>query len=253
MRFATKAQRGLGQRTVLLVQHLQCDYCVAFSADGRRAYSAGGGTIRDSAKDGTDFAVRVWDLESGEQLRPLEGHKGKIRSVAVSPDGRYVLTGGHDAATILWDARTGHEIHRFRGHTEKVRCVAFLPDGRPRISAGEDRTIHLWDVESGREVLGYFKEPTGFIGQFAVSPDGRRLFSADTGGSELRYWNLETGTLIQKLDWEANPTSGSFTTDGRHVVWGGFDGILRMYRLNDIPVWPIAPPRQSPNPARRSG
>jgi WD40 repeat protein/serine/threonine protein kinase len=229
--------------------HVDCVMSVAFSPDGRRAYSAGGGLLRDIWQEGTDFAVRVWDVETEKQLRPLEGHKGMVLSVAVSTDGRYVLSGGNDAVPILWDARTGREKHRFRGHTERVWCVAFLPDGRRAVSSSDDGTIRLWDVESGREVLVHFKDPTGRNVWLAVSPDGHRLLSA--GGRELQYRNLDTGKLIQKLKWEEDPVGGSFTPDGRHVIWGGHDGLLRMYRLTDLPDRPIAPPQRSSNPKRR--
>jgi len=56
--------------------HVDNVMSVAFSPDGRRAYSAGG--LLPGFEDGTDFAVRIWDLESGQQLRPLEGHKGSV-------------------------------------------------------------------------------------------------------------------------------------------------------------------------------
>jgi len=171
--------------------------------------------------------------------------------VAVSSNGRYVLSGGNDATSILWDAGAGAVIHRFRGHTDKVMCGAFLPGGRRAVSAGDDGTIRLWDVENGQEVPGHFKDATGRNGKLAISPDGHRLFSA--GGHELLYWNLDTGKLIQMLKWEESPVGGSFNPDGRHVVWGGWGGLLRMYRLEDIPERPDASPRRSPNPRKRSG
>jgi superkiller protein 3 len=205
---------------------------VAFSRDGSRAYSAGGGLLSDVFKDGTDFAVRVWDVKTGQQLHPFEGHKGIVWSVAVSTDGRHVLSGGNDAVPILWDARTGREIRKFFGHTDVVMCVAFLPDGRRAVSSGNDGTIRLWNVGSGREVPLHFREPTGQNRRLAVSPDGRRLFSAS--GNELRYWNLDTGKLIQLLQWQEGPCGGCFTADGRHVIWGGWDGALRMYKLTEL-------------------
>ena len=69
-------------------------WSVAFSPDGSLAYSAGGGVYRDGWQDGTDFAVRVWDVKTRRQLHALKGHKGMVMSIAVSPDGRYVLSGG---------------------------------------------------------------------------------------------------------------------------------------------------------------
>ncbi len=151
--------------------HLDNIMSVALSPDGTMAYSAGGADIRDGRQgyhDGTDFAVRVWDLNTGQQLRPLEGHTGMVWSVAVSPDGRYIVSGGNDAVPILWNARTGRESHRLRGHTGRVECVAFLPDSRRAVSSSLDGTIRLWDIEGGREDLRHFKDPTGGNGWLAV-------------------------------------------------------------------------------------
>jgi WD40 repeat protein/serine/threonine protein kinase len=205
--------------------------CVAFSPDGKRAYSAGG--FREGYRDGTDFAVRVWDLDRGKQLRSLKGHKGSIWSMAVSSNGHYLLTGGSDAVPILWDTRSGRVHQRFFGHTDRVEAVALSPDCQRALSSGLDGTIRLWDVKSGQEIQDHFKHPTGANFCLAVSPDGHRLFSGNAGTHELRYWNLDTGKLIQKLKWEDSPRNGSFTSDGRHVVWGGSGGILRLYRLTD--------------------
>jgi WD40 repeat protein/serine/threonine protein kinase len=221
---------GTGQRRELR-DHTESVLRVAFSPDGKRAYSAGGGYERDGWHDGKDYAIRMWDLETGRH-RALEGHKGIGFSLAVSADGRYLLSGGGDAVAILWDARTGREVRRFRGHTARLSCVAFLPDNRRALScSGDDGTIRLWDVETGEEIRSHFKEPTSGAWHLAVSPDGRRLFSND--GKTLKYWNLDTGKVIQKLEWEELPARGSFCPDGRHVVWGGWGGILRLYRLTD--------------------
>jgi WD40 repeat protein len=115
-----------------------------------------------------------------------------------------------------------------------------------------DGTIRLWDVENGREIVDHFKGPTGRNGCLAVSPDGHRLLSGDGGGRELRYWNVDTGTLIQKLKWgEHGPVTGLFTPDGRHSVWAVWGGLVRMYRLRDIPDRPSPPPRRLPDVRKR--
>ncbi len=74
---------------------------VAFSPDGLRAYSAGGGYWRDGWQDGTDFAVHVWNVQTGQEVSKLEGHKGMVWSVAASSDGRHLLSGGRDMSPIL--------------------------------------------------------------------------------------------------------------------------------------------------------
>jgi hypothetical protein len=94
-------------------------------------------------------------------VRVLTGHPGPVWCLAVSPDGRYALSGGgrnqtgtqvEDFSLRFWDLRTGAEIRRFEGHTDGVTQVAFTPDARFALSASLDRTLILWDVPTGRLV-----------------------------------------------------------------------------------------------------
>ena len=124
---------------------------------------------------------------------------------------------------------------------------------RRAVTSGFDGTMRVWNVESGQEILRYFKDVVGRNVWLAVSPDGHRLFSADRGEREIRYWNVDTGRLIQKLRWAEPPYSGSFTPDGHFAVWGGWDGILREYSLGDTLAQPAARPRRPANTKRRSG
>ncbi len=68
--------------------HTEWVFSVAFSPDGRRAYSTSGGSSDNGWRDGTDSAIRVWDVETARQVGKLEGHKGIVWRVAISPDGR---------------------------------------------------------------------------------------------------------------------------------------------------------------------
>jgi WD40 repeat protein len=65
-------------------------------------------------------------------------------SVAFSPDGARLLTGGSDRTVRLWDVRTGKELCRLRGHKAVVWSVAFAPDGRHALSGSADMTLRLW-------------------------------------------------------------------------------------------------------------
>jgi WD40 repeat protein len=206
--------------------HTEPIWSLAFSPDGRLAYSTSGGDERQ--QDGRDSAIRVWDIETGREIRRLEGHRGLVWSVAVSPDGRRVLSGGNDAAPILWDAETGSEMHRFR--TNRVGSVAFLPDGRRAVTGGE-LTIHLLDLERGQE-LHCFRGIANDVTGLAVSPDGSRLLSSSWNGRELLLWDLDARKLVDRLDYgNFNPTRGCFTPDGLHAVWTGSDGVVRLYQL----------------------
>ena len=57
------------------------------------------------------------------------GHASEIMSVALSGDGRYVVTGSVDNTAILWEVATGKNIRTFEGHTSVVSCVALSRDG----------------------------------------------------------------------------------------------------------------------------
>src|SRR5262249_42471113 len=129
--------------------HTEYVFSVAFSPDGRLAFSTSGAFHADGHwHEGTDSAVRVWVVETGQAARQLCGLTGQVGCVSVGRDGQRVLAGGGNMAPILWDVKTGAEIRRFRGHTGKISCVSFLPDGRRAVSGSDDGTIRLWDVET---------------------------------------------------------------------------------------------------------
>jgi WD40 repeat protein len=89
---------------------------VAVLTDGPRALSGS-----------SDRTLRLWDLETGENLRTLEGHTGWVGSVAVLADGRSVLSGSDDGTLRLWDLESGDVIATFIADAG-ITCVAVARD-----------------------------------------------------------------------------------------------------------------------------
>ena len=209
--------------------HTEWVMSLAYSPEGRLAYSTSGGFHgKVTWQDGADSAIRVWDVETGHQVGKMEGHKGIVFSVAVSNDGRKILSGGD--TIILWDAETRTEIRRLRGHTNKVHSVALIPDGQRAVSSSWDGTIRLWDIETGQE-LHCFHSPASGYNWIAVSPDGLRLLSSSWAGHEVRLWDIERRKELDRVALGSpNPIRIFFTPDGTQAVCGCTDGV-RIYQL----------------------
>src|SRR5438105_565359 len=92
---------------------------------------------------------------SAQQSATLTGHTDSVWSVAFSPDGKRIVSGGRDQTVKVWDAQTGTETLSLKGHTDWVNSVAFSPDGK-RIASGSggglNKTgeVKVWDAQTGK-------------------------------------------------------------------------------------------------------
>ncbi|MBI4612611.1 MAG: hypothetical protein HY720_03285, partial [Planctomycetes bacterium] len=68
---------------------------------------------------------------------------------AVSPDGKWIVSGNADWTLKLWDAETGRELRSLEGHTDAVWALAVSPDGKWIVSGGLDKTLKVWNAETG--------------------------------------------------------------------------------------------------------
>jgi hypothetical protein len=156
---------------------------LAFSADGRLLAVAGG-------EPGVSGAVHLWDAAGTGTAPPvvLQGHADAVYSLALSPDGRLLATGGYDREILLWDLATRKPVRTLRGHNEAVFDLAFRPDGKILASASADRTLKLWDVESGqrRDTL---TESTKALHAATWTPDGRHVLAGGVD-NRIRAWEV---------------------------------------------------------------
>ena len=189
---------------------------VALTPDGRRALT-GGGTLR------------LWDLETGQCLRPCEGDCTKTGAVAVTPDGGRAVTGG--SVLRLWEYLvTGLCVGTYGGHTGDVTAVALTPDGQCAVSGSSDRTLRLWHLPTG-QCLRTFEGHTGAVNSVAVTPDGGRTVSGSRD-STLRLWDLETGRCLRAFEEHRHCISSvAVTPDALSAVSGSGDKTVRLWDL----------------------
>jgi WD40 repeat protein/predicted Ser/Thr protein kinase len=103
-----------------------------FSRDGKRLLSA------------NDRTLRLWDLESGKQLRRFEGHVAGVEWAVFTPDQGRIVSAGADRTVRVWEASSGKQLHCYFGHRGGVVGVAVSPDGRYALSSSHDGTLRLW-------------------------------------------------------------------------------------------------------------
>jgi WD40 repeat protein len=199
---------------------------VRFRSDGKVFVTTSGDTV-----------FRIWQSPrppahlplplSGPPLTGFDGFgvgytRNGIRTLALSPDGKLLATGGWNRDIHLWQADTGRLVRTLSGHRHAVTCLNFRADGRWLVSGGLDRTVRLWDVRTGKLLAGPFTYPATVL-SVAVSPDGRRLYA----GSErphlrdgLAVWDVATGKRSVGFSWQPLKMicALSFTRDGKGLL-----------------------------------
>src|SRR5690606_22125176 len=115
-----------------------------------------------------DETVRLWEMGTGQELRQFLGHSDTVRSVAISPNGRYFVTSGYDNVARIWNRESGTEVTTLIGHSDPlerstngapleggyVYDVQWSTDGQYVLTGATDGTARLWDVFE-RQFIGH--------------------------------------------------------------------------------------------------
>jgi WD40 repeat protein len=101
----------------------------------------------DAVSGSEDNALKVWELETGREIRTLEGHIGAVRSVCLTPDGRRVVSGSDDGTLKVWDLETGKLIAVFTADGP-ILAVAVAQNGMTIVAGEKSARIHFLRPEN---------------------------------------------------------------------------------------------------------
>lgn len=166
---------------------------------------------------GIDGRLRRWEISTSHNDFDIAAHEGRIFSIALSHNERFIMTGGADGLAKLWDASTGHWLHTLSGHTDVVRSVALSTDGSLALSAGRDGTLRLWATETG-ECIGVIRAHPTSISAVSLSGDGAFALSASRDKT-LKYWDLRTGICLRTLEGNNAPVTDACLSADRKLAY----------------------------------
>ncbi|KAG2343557.1 WD40 repeat-like protein [Suillus weaverae] len=157
-----------------------------------------------------DKTARQWDLKAGEEIEEARDVcAGTVSAVAVSRDGRWVVTGGreyHGGELKACEVETGI-VKILEGHSGGITCIDISADSTLLASGSGDCTARIWNLETGKLVAGPFKI-RGPVAAVGFSPDSKKLAVRPISGTWLEVWDVQS----QKLDVRTGKLDGQGST-----------------------------------------
>jgi cytochrome c len=164
-------------------------------------------------------------IATAQTTGALRGHGGPVRTLAISADGQWAVSGSFDQSAIVWTLGEGAATAVLRFHDGAVNAVAMLPN-QQFVTAGEDGRIVLWK-RGGSDPVRVFTAHAGPIVALAISPDHQSVASASWDGT-ARITPLDGGEPRLLEGHQGNVNAVAFLADGR-LVSAGYDGTLRIW------------------------
>jgi WD40 repeat protein/3',5'-cyclic AMP phosphodiesterase CpdA len=210
---------SMGRAVHTLEGHTGWVSALALSRDGRTLYSGAGGQYGSRAEP--DRVIRAWDLVNGREAGRLEGHADRVTALALSSDGRTLVSSSRDATIKVWDVEQGRAVSTIEGVGDSVNALALSADGRTLVSGSSNRQIQIWDI-GGRAAVVASCARRREVKAVDFGWDGRTL-ACGAGDGSIAFLDLATGRVARTLrsdaglghGWDEGVVALAFGSDGR--------------------------------------
>ena len=174
--------------------------------------------------------IKVWDLQRGTATT-LGRHADAVNSIAFSPDGRSLVSGGDDYVFKVWDIPSQRLLltrdHVTDRRRSQVKAVRFSPDGETVVTAGQH--VKLWDTNNYAEITTLRHD--AWVWAVAFSAPGGLLATGDDHG-KVRVWNLQNRRILDTLDADSTAVyTLAFSPDNQILASAGYDGTLGLWEV----------------------
>lgn len=212
-------------------------------------FSPDGHLLLTTGRRGQSYVgvAELRDVQTGEHVGFLRGHRGPLLHTEFSPDGHLVVTTSADRTTKVWRVREGELLSSIDGHLDRVQRASFSPDGRRLVTASSDRTVKIWDVSTGAlraslvgDVSWVLCErvdwdhlsltstpPTAPTPVVVFSPNGSAL--AISIGAITRIVDAHTGALLGSIESRVHVRSTRFSVDGSLLIVESIDSAVALW------------------------
>ncbi len=193
-------------------------------AEPRAALNLTGSLVAGGSLEGP---IRLWNVQTGQEIRQLKGHQQTSIDVAFHPDGHLLASTGDDSTIQLWDVATGQNLGVLRDHTDVVTRVVFSTDGKLMASGSLDKTVRFWDLQAQKQIAVTSLGSTVY--GLAFSPDKSRLAAA-CDDNTVRIIDVATHQEIVALHGHtAYVHAVDWSPDGTRLVSASGDHTLRFW------------------------
>jgi len=184
---------------------------------------------------GDDLMLRIFHVGNGKLVHEMEAHGDYVRSIAVSPCERYVLTSSDDANIKLWDVEDNFSLKTtYEGHAHYVMQVAWHPDGELFASASLDKKVRVWSVSPNAVVTQpnfVLKGHTKAVNCVCFAKESSIIVSG--GDDFIAIWDFHTKQLLHKLEGHTAPVNAvALHPVYPLIISGGEDNHIRLWNTN---------------------